>query len=234
MMGSSHSEPIKQSQELHNADFSDMHLRVGEPLIIQPLGVAEDSNFTVSYIGAFGRASFLTSLPKVDGKGIWVPPGSRFSIRVIHGMYAYAFTSSSLRAHNRPYPYVHFVMPETVKYRQIRQSHRLEIRLPAELCRADGTRTLGIMRDISEHGAKLELTGMLGEVGEKVTLSIPILLPDMVKSLLVSASIRNTSNLDRSISSGRFLFGVHFAPLAEAEANLLQRFIEHLLVEQLA
>lgn len=220
--------------ELHDADFADMHLKVGEPLIVQPLAGFEAEPFTVSFIGAHSRMSFLTTLPSVGDKGMWIIPGSSFKFRVVHGMYAYAFTSHSLRAHSRPYPYAHFAVPVSVKCRQIRQSHRLEVRLPVETRRANGSRTLAIMRNISEHGAKLELTVPLDEVGAEVTLTIPILLSDAANAITVSATICNSSDMDRSISAGRFHYGVSFTPLAPEDGALLKHFIDHLLVEQLA
>lgn len=233
-MAGSESEAARPEQELHDAAFLDMHLKVGEPLIAQPLAGFEAEPFTVSYIGAHGRMSFLTSLPAVGDKGMWITPGSRFKFRVVHGMYAYAFTAQSLRAHSRPYPYAHFSMPESVKYRQIRQSHRLETRLPVEIRRANGSRTLAIMRDISEHGAKLELSGVLDEVGAEITLTIPILLPQATSSITVNASIRNSGDLERAVSAGRFFYGVSFTPLAAEDGSLLQHFIDHLMVELLA
>jgi hypothetical protein len=233
-MEANQAESEKPEQELHDADFADMHLKVGEPLVVQPLVGLEAEPFTVSFIGAHSRMSFLTTLPSVGDKGIWITPGSSFKFRVVHGMYAYAFTSRSLRAHSRPYPYAHFAIPESVKYRQIRKSHRLETRLPVEVCRANGSRTLAIMRNISEHGARLELTGLLDEVGAEVTLTIPILLPDAASSITVIATVRNSSDMDRSISAGRFQYGVSFIPLGPEDGHLLQHFIEHLLVERLA
>ncbi len=233
-MDETQAEPAKPDQELHEADFADMHLKEGESLIVQPTVGLDVEPFNVSYIGAHGRMSFLTTLPSVGEKGIWMTPGNSFKFRVVHGMYAYAFTSRSLRAHSRPYPYAHFAIPEGVKYRQIRQSRRLETRLPVEVLRANGSTTLAIMRDISEHGARLELTGLLDEVGAEVTLVIPIVLPELTSSLTARATIRNQGDMDRAISAGRFHYGVHFTPLAPEEGHLLQHFIEHLLVEQLS
>jgi hypothetical protein len=221
-------------QELQDADFADIHLKVGEPLTVQPLALFEAEPFNVSFIGAFGQMSFLTSLPNVSGKAIWITPGSSFKFRVVHGMYAYAFTSRSLRSHSRPYPYAHFAIPKSVKYRQIRRSLRLETRLPVEVTRTNGSRTLAIMRNISEHGAKLELTGLLDELGAQATLTIPILLPDATCTITVIATVRNNSDLDRSMAAGRFHYGVSFEPLKAVDMPLLQHFIDHLLVEQLA
>lgn len=220
--------------ELHDADFTDMHLKVGEHMVVHSLVGAEAEPFSVSFIGAFGHHSFLTSLPLMGDKGMWIPLGNKYSFRVVHGVYVYAFTTHCLRARSRPYPYAHFALPESVKYRQIRQSQRLETRLPVEISRADGSRTLAIMRDLSVHGAKLEMTGMLDTVGEEVTLSIPILLPDLTRSLSVTATIRNSDDPDHAISAGCFHYGVGFMPLDLEDSVLLQRFIDHALVEQLA
>lgn len=206
----------------------------GETLLVQPLAGVDASPFSVSFIGANSPLSFLTTLPTVGEKSIWVMPGSSFKFRVLHGMYAYAFTARSLRAHSRPYPYAHFVIPDDVKFRQIRKSQRLDTRLPVELVRANGSRTLAIMRDISQHGARIELTGMLDEVGGQVTMTIPILLPDVTSAISVIATICNSSDLDRSISAGRFHYGVSFSPESAESGRLLQHFIDHLLVEKLA
>jgi hypothetical protein len=221
-------------QDLESTDFSDMHLRVGETLLVQPLAGIDVDSFSVSFIGAHGSLSFLTTLPSVGAKSIWITPGSSFKFRVLHGMYAYAFTSRSLRAHSRPYPYAHFAIPDDVRFRQIRNSQRLETRLPVEIARANGSRTLAILRDISQHGAKVELTGMLDEVGAQVTMTIPILLPDITSSIVVVATICNSSDLDRSISAGRFHYGVSFIPQSAESGSLLQHFVDHLLVEKLA
>lgn len=218
---------------LLEATFADMHLKVGEIMVVQPQVGFEQAAFTVNFIGAHGQMSFLTSLPLVGEQGMWIAPGNPYSFRVVHGVYAYAFSARSLRAHSRPYPYAHFAIPEAVKFRQIRRSHRLETRLPAEVKRPDGSRSLAILRDVSEHGARLELTGMLGDIGTRIGLELPIILPELPVTLALTAIVRNNSDMERAISSGRFLYGVEFEPLPESDAALLQHFIDHLLVEQL-
>ncbi len=231
-MEETQAEPVKPDQALLNAEFSDIHFRAGEILIAQPLVGLDAESFSVSYIGAHGGLSFLTTLPIVGNKGMWISPNSTFKFRAVHGMYVYAFTSRCLRARSRPYSYAHFAIPEDVKCRQIRQSHRLEIRMPTEINRNDGSRVMAILRDVSQHGAKLELTEELGEIGAEVTLTIPIVLPGVTSSMSVTATIRN--NNKRAVAAGRFLYGVSFAPLSADDGVLLQRFIDHLLVEQLA
>ncbi len=220
--------------EVHDGDFPDMHLKVGEILVVQSLTLVDAEPFTVSYIGAHGRQSFLITLPSVGDQPMWVTPGSRFKFRVVHGMYAYAFTARLLNVQSKPYPYAHFSMPESVKYRQIRQALRLETRLPVEVSRANGTHTLAIMRDISEQGAKLETTGQLEVVGAEISLSLPIVLPDDVGAIQAVATIRNSSDVERSMSAGRFHYGVSFTSLTPEDGQRLRHYIEHLLVEQLA
>jgi hypothetical protein len=106
--------------------------------------------------------------------------------------------------------------------------------LPAEVTRANGGQGLAILRDISLHGAKLELTGVLDEIGARISLSVPIILPDQSSAITLNAVIRNSMDLDRSIAVGRFLYGVQFVDPAPESVSLLERFIEHLLVERLA
>jgi hypothetical protein len=233
-MAASETPSTTAGQELRETDFAGIHLRAGETLIVQPLSGFEAEPFSVSYIGAHGKLSFLTSLPRVGEKGKWVTPGNPFKFRVVHGKYVYAFTARSLRAHSRPYPYAHFSVPESVKYRQVRQSHRLETRLPVEIRRGDGSHAQAVMRDISEHGARLEMTEALGELAEVVTLTLPIMLPHVVRSIVVTATLCNCGDTDRSASTGRFDYGVSFSLSSEDDQVVLQHFIDHSLVEQLA
>jgi hypothetical protein len=221
--------------EVHAPDiaFADVHLQVGEVLNMQAQGVADEVTYQVRFIGALEGHSLITTLPMAGGKGIWIPPGSTFVFRTLWGIYALAFTCRALRAHSRPYPYVHFSYPESVRSRQIRVTPRHATRLPVEAIRGDGTRTLAILRDISLHGAHLELTAPLGVIGAGCEFVIPLILPEVVSQLKLPGTIRNASNRDRAMAEGRFRYGIEFGTMNDQDAMLLHYFIDHLLAERL-
>lgn len=222
----------RPEQDLRDTSFTGMHLRVGETMIAQPLSGFEAEPFAVSFIGAHRNISFLVSLPLTGNQGRWVTPGNQYKFRVVHGKHVYAFTARSLRAHSRPYPYAHFSIPEIVKYRQVRDAYRLEIHLPVDILTAAGARTPVSMRDLSEHGARLETNERVGEVGCELKLEIP--LPDRDEPLAVSASICNRDDPDLAAAAGRYRYGVSFTFAAPRDEERLRHFIDHTLVEQLA
>jgi len=224
-------QKVEAKQE--ETGFEAMQVKTGEVLLMQFKEGLDTTQYKVTYIGAVEEQSFLATLPVVQQKGIWLKMGTLLSFKVLHGRYAYAFTTRVLRARSRPYPYAHFAIPQSIKFRQIRTSSRLKTSLPVEVKRANGTRSLAIMRDISRHGTRLELVGQLDEVGETIELSMPIILPEATTKVVVSAVIRNSGDFERSLAAARFHYGVEFVDLAPESALMLQRFIDHLVVEQL-
>lgn len=214
--------------------FADIHLPLGELLHMQALGVADDTTYPVRFIGALEGQGLITTLPVVGGKGIWIPPGSSFVFRVLWSVYALAFTCRALRAHSRPYPHVHFSYPDGIQSKQIRSAPRHATRLPVEISRSDGTRTLAIMRDISLRGAHLELTAPLGELGDCCGFVIPLILPEVVSQLKLTGVIRNATNLEKAMADGRFRYGVEFDEMTEQDTLMLHYFIDHLVAERLA
>lgn len=219
-------------QHLHRADFEDMHLRVGAALQMRQTTAQGVSQFNVQYIGAIKGLSFLTTLPKVGDTAIWLRPGVKVSFRALAGTHVYAFDASTLRARSKPHSYAHFSLPAEVHYRPVRRDPRIEVRLPVELRRPDGTRTLAIMRDLSLRGATLELAGMLAEPGGMIDLEIPVILPELIRTLGLRAAVRNSADLDACIEKGQFRYGVEFEAPEEEGAILLHYYIDHLIAEQ--
>lgn len=217
---------------LQATDFEAMRLKTGELLLMQLKDSLDTNQYKVTYIGSFRDKGFITSLPAQEHKGIWLKTGMSLNFKVLHGKYAYAFSCKTLRAHSRPYPYAHFSIPETIMFRQIRAACRLKTLLPVEIRRANGTHSLAILRDISSRGARLELVGFLDEIGTGIELTLPIILPESNHKIALGATIRNVSDIERSLAAGKFQYGVEFGELAAEEAKLLQFFVDHLAVEQ--
>lgn len=213
--------------------FEAMQIKTGEVLLMQFREALDTTQYKVTYIGALQDQSFLTTLPVVQHKGIWLKVGSLLNFKVLHGRFAYAFSTRAVRARSRPYPYAHFAIPASVRFRQIRTSSRLKILLPVEVTRANGTRSLAIMHDLSRYGARLELVGHLGEIGDAIELSMPIILPESTSRLTLAATIRNCGDRERALEAGRFQYGVELAGQAPDAEALLQRFLDHLVVKQL-
>jgi c-di-GMP-binding flagellar brake protein YcgR len=217
--------------DTHSAAFEDIDLRPGAALQMQQEGVSGREQFTVRYVGAIPGVSFLATVPRRDGTPIWLPQGSQVTFRVLASVHAYAFTTAVLRARSRPAPYAHFAIPERVRYREVRRHPRVEVRLSAEITRADGTRSMAILRDISLRGATLEMAGMLAATGDTIRVDLPLILPELARKLEVDAVVRNCSDFEGSVEQGRFHYGIEFVEMSEEHSMLLHYFIDHLIAE---
>lgn len=221
-----------QAGESGETGFDDMALRGGALLQLNREGGGGANRIMVRYIGVIAGVSFLTTLPRRDDGVVWVPPGSTVTFRVLSGTDAYAFTTTALRAHTRPSPYAHFAIPETVRYRPVRRDLRVETRLPVEIECEDGKRSPALMLDLSRQGAILELAGLVAAPGDAIRVELPLVLPELSKTLGLPAVVRNCSGYAESAEKGRFRYGIEFDRVPEPDAILLHYFIDHLIAEE--
>lgn len=227
---------VKETENKRDDDtglvgFDDMNLRVGVILQMQQEDVSGKVQYGVRFIGAIPAVSFLATLPIRDDKAIWMRPGSPATFRVLSGTHVYAFATSVVRARSRPSSYAHFAIPEVVHSRTVRRHPRAEVRLPVEIERADGTRSMAILRDISLRGATVEMVGILASPGDSVLVDVPLILPELTRKLTLKALVRNCSDYEASVEKGRFRYGVEFIEIQEEDSIMLHYFINHLVAE---
>jgi hypothetical protein len=229
---SSHDVEKMPEPSMGEVAFEDMDLRVGIALQMEQESASGREQFNVRYVGALPGVSFLASVPRRGDSPIWLRQGAQVTFRVLAGTHAYAFATTVLRARSRPASYAHFALPETVRSRAVRKHARALVRLPAEIERADGTRSMAILHDLSLRGATLELVGILAAQGDPISIEIPLILPEVARKLAIRAIVRNCSDFEDSVEKGRFRYGVEFVELEEQDAILLHYFIDHLIAEQ--
>jgi c-di-GMP-binding flagellar brake protein YcgR len=213
------------------AGFNDMALPVGTVLKLSQESATGMAHFPVRYIGAIAGVSFLTTLPKRDDGVIWMRAGGRVTFRVLAGTNIYAFATTVLRAHTRPSPYAHFALPAAVRYKPVRRDLRVATRLAVEVETGDGIRTRATMRDLSLGGAILEADGLPAILGDALRIELPLTLPELSRTLVLPAVVRNCSGHAESAGQGRFRYGVEFDPVPEQDGVLLHYFIDHLVAE---
>jgi len=223
-------EKMKNS-ELVEVGFEQINLKVGVAMQMQQKALASPVNHNVQYIGAIPGVSFLITLPRVDDGPIWLRQGSKATFRALVGTHIYAFNTSVLRARSRPSSYAHFAIPEVVHSRSVRRHPRVETRLPVEITRADATRSMAIMYDLSLRGATLELVGVLASPGDTISIDLPLILPELTRKLELTAVVRNCGDYLASVAKGRFRYGVEFVEVSEDDSMLVHYFVDHLIAE---
>lgn len=205
--------------------FDAIRLSVGDTLHIQAVGTAEQARYPVRYIGGFKDASLLTTLPIVNHEGMWMRFNGEYVFRGLAGRYIYAFVARLIKARAHPYPYAHFSYPEVAEVRLVRRSPRIKLRQASQGEKADGTVLPAIFLDLSLHGAMVETSESLGEVGDSVHVTLPIRLAEVNRELRLGADIRSVSDGFAS------RYGLEFHRLADEDVLLLHFYIDHQIAE---
>lgn len=205
--------------------FDDMGLRVGLSLYMRPRDpTLAQVRHQVEYIGALRGKSFLTTLPILHDKGLWMQIGQDFVFHAMEGMHVYAFTSRVLRARNRPFPYVHFSYPEKIEARQVRKSYRVRMHRPVSVDFAGGTPQQALMLNLSMTGALIEAPNQVWQQNEALSFVLPIRMEEVSCELVLHATVRSWEEKGTLAH-----YGVEFASLAQQDALFLHYFIDHTL-----
>lgn len=220
----------EQALDKETVAFEQLPLRAGEQMRLTsqdpgtPIG-----HYAVQFIGTLPGKGLITTLPMVDEKGLWMPPGTSYIVRVLSGTRVFAFTTQVIRARATPYPHVHFQYPVEVQARKVRQSLRVGMKLAIEIVDEAGTSLPSTLLDLSLHGARLETSAPLA--GEQVQLNLPVQLEEAQDQLSLRARVRNQQGGDQPVEGQVMRLGVEFEQLEKREALLLHYFIDHAIAE---
>lgn len=210
--------------------FEEMHLQAGEQLRLTPQEPATPAeHHTVQYIGALPGKGLITTLPVAGEKGLWMPPGSGYVIRVLSRTHVYAFSTQVIRARATPYPHVHFQYPASIQARRVRQSLRIGVNMTVGVVDAGGRSMQATLLDLSMHGARLSMDA--SPEGEQLTLTLPLHLDEAEDRLSLQGKIRNLKGPDTSGQGPVVGLGVEFNDLERSQALLLHYFIDHAIAE---
>lgn len=202
--------------------FEDMGLHVGLSLFMRPRDPAQAQvRHRVEYIGALRGKSFMTTLPLLNNKGLWMQNGQDFVFHAMEGMHVYAFTSRVLRARSTPFPYVHFSYPDKIEARQIRKSYRVRMHLPVRVA-GNAPPQDALLLNLSMTGALIEAPPQAWKQNETLSFVLPIAMEEAACDLVLHATVRSWEEKEASAH-----YGVEFATLAQQDALFLHYFIDH-------
>ena len=223
-------ENTEQAEGKEVVGFEQIPLRIGELIRLTPEEPAKpDEHHTVQYIGALPGKGLITSLPVFGDKGLWMPPGTAYVMRILSGTHVYAFTTQVIRARATPYPHVHFQYPMEVQARKVRRSLRVGMNLAVEIIDAGGRTLPTTLLDLSLHGARLECRMPLE--GEEIQLVLPVQLEEAENRISLQARVRNQKAVEKAGLGQVVRLGVEFERLAKSDALLLHYFIDHAIAE---
>jgi hypothetical protein len=224
--------PSHTANPSQTVDADMLRLAVGDTLHIQTVGLQDETQYSVRYLGALKGHSLMTTLPVIDGDPMWMKPGGSYIFRTLSGMHVYAFTSKLLKARATPYPYAHFAYPVSLQARQVRRATRVKLNLPTLVRRPDGQQIAATLHDLSLNGVLLEAGDSIGAIGDSLEIEFPIALDEVNKHLTLSASLRNCASIGVGNEKLPVRAGLEFGRLNNDDTLLLHYFIDHQIALQ--
>lgn len=219
-------------------NFEDLKLRPGYPLQLQ---VQTDSGMSDRYpcrfIGAVPGRALMITVPRISGRFLRLRPGQQVVARMMVASGVGVFTCTVETQATDPYPLLHLDYPEEVGFKGIRQSARVEVDLAVIALNQSSLETREIparIVDISLSGARLELDRLLGEIGDKVTLTASVEVAGMRRDLRVEAVIR--SRVERSTQEQKentpVVYGLEFTETDDTHRLTLAAYVYAQLAQE--
>lgn len=127
-----------------------------------------------------------------------------------------------------PYPILHISYPDNVGFKGIRGATRVGIDQPVEVNNltliGDKAITASVV-DVSVTGARIESMFALGEIGNKIQITMNVGIANIVRELTLDAVIRSCGDVDLQNPDGGIAYGVEFIEADEDKRLLLYAYV---------
>ncbi|MBY4678108.1 flagellar brake protein [Marinobacterium arenosum] len=200
---------------------------IGSPVQLES---ADLGRLGTRLLGYQEQGSLILATPKQAGRRVVLKSGALLNVRLITAVSLCTFSARLLAQARDPYPHWHLEYPPALEVSRIRQHARVPVNLAvsvddydeAGLGMASWPRTV-FCRDISLRGASLLSSQPLGEVGERLYVTLRLTVAGEDQVLLTPALIRNVQ--PDGGAAGSLICGVEFFDLDEDARLVLAGFV---------
>ena len=218
-----------------NPSLAELKTQVGEKLQLElrsPIG-----RISSKLLGYKEGVSLMVSA-SASGRVPLVKEGQRLTARMITGNYIAAFSSRVMKIQNTPFTYWHLEYPQQLEVRRIRKHTRVPVNLKVSLDEyEEGSSVVGVWpcsgfcTDISLVGACVEVSSPLGNVGDRIFVTMRVSVADIDQVILAPIVIRNVNQVE-SEPVNVYRHGVEFLELDEDTRLILASFVyQQFLIE---
>ncbi|MEH6824452.1 MAG: flagellar brake protein [Motiliproteus sp.] len=219
--------------------FDDLRLAVGERIRLET--ASPRGRFSVRYLGAYSEHCLMVTLPILNGAEKPIKEGTSITLRLIALNRACAFKTKLLKVQRVPVPMLFLDYPDAVEAVLVRKAPRVNSQLIVSVDEADsghfgsGWPRQALCCDISLHGARIEASDQLGEVGDRLYITARVRVGEVDQVLLVEGLIRNLEEVEDGFSEGfRMVHGLELVGMDEETQLILTGFVyQQMLREQI-
>ncbi|RYY74150.1 MAG: flagellar brake protein [Gammaproteobacteria bacterium] len=209
--------------------FEDMKLIYGYPMQLQTSNSAgQPERFSCRLIGCLPGRSILLSVPKLAGKLVRFRTGQKVVARLMVDNGIGIFVSVVEAQTADPYPILHISYPDNVSFKGIRGATRVAIDEPVQILNltiANDEVVVGSVVDVSVTGARIEVPSELGEIGNKIQVTMRVGVANLTRDLTLEAIIRSRGEMDIQHVDSGVAYGVEFIEPDEDRRLLLYAYV---------
>lgn len=220
-------------------------LQAGVKLQLQFLDETRRDRYQVTVIGYVEGHSLMITAPQKNGNFVLLREGQQLVIRLLSGTQIIGFNSEVLKAYNNPFSYVHLKPPLEVEQLNVRNAHRVELKVISTIQNIERDEKTGdiiklannqsssaIVNNMSTTGCQIQLLEPLPENYKELTISAKITVAEQERLLTMEAEV--CSHRETEIDGKNWqLYGMKFNELDDDRRLLLNCFVYEQLVKEI-
>lgn len=222
-----------------------LSLQSGVKLQLQFLDETRRDRFQVTVIGYSEGHSLMITAPQKNGNFILLREGQQFVVRLLSGTQIIGFNSEVLKAYNNPFSYVHLKPPLEVEQLNVRNAHRVELKVittiynierdeeNGEINKPAGNKsTSAIVNNMSTTGCQIQVLEALPGEYKELMINAKINVAEQERILTLEAEI--CSHREAEIDGKNWqLYGMKFNKIDDDRRLLLHCFVYEQLVKEI-
>ena len=222
-----------------------LSLQSGVKLQLQFLDETRRDRYQVTVIGYVESRSLMITAPQKNGNYILLREGQQFVVRLLSGTQIIGFNSEVLKVYNNPFSYVHLKPPLEVEQQNVRNAHRVELKIIASIQNierdkksgetikpTDNKSTSAIVNNMSTTGCQIQLLQALPEDHKELLISAKITVAEQERILTMEAEV--CSHREAEIDGKNWqMYGMKFSEMDDDRCLLLNCFVYEQLVREI-
>ena len=227
----SKSETTTPKGDIHTLEQTK--LKIGDSMQLQFQSDSKTERSFVTLIGYMVGQSVIVSTPVLNDRIMSVREGQIFVVRMFSGKSAYAFTATTNKVTNVPFPHMHLSYPKNVRGLVVRGSSRARTNIICHATLENGSTYACVARDISIGGALIEAKEKIGEADDKLVLKLRLKIHDSEHLLVLNCQIRS-SNFSRVADeeAPTFMQGLSFLDLNSQDTLIISALLYQNIVSE--
>ncbi|MCB1951901.1 MAG: flagellar brake protein [Zoogloeaceae bacterium] len=226
------SDDVPTREEIKCLD--EIKLTIGDTLHLQTQTEGGRVRYAVKLIGFLRGKGLIVSTPMQDGKVLLMRDGQGFVVRVFSGKSVYAFSTSTFKVANVPYPHLHLTWPREVRGLAVRSGARAKVKLIAAVRDASNKSGAASLSNLSTGGCSLSVKNSMGVISDRLGIKFRVTVNDVEQYIDLEGIIRSISHENDANGVDVIQYGIQFVDIPAGDQLALTAYVYRALFEESA